>query len=110
VKLPEAVQRLFHRYHADRLDTERHADVVLATVLAYGSLDDWDWLFQTYGWPRVRAWIAAPGRAQALPPPMERFWTMILLGAPQETPLRSGNALRRVPPEALPAWWPPELR
>jgi hypothetical protein len=107
MRLPPSVQRLFHRYHAEQLDTDRHADLIIPTVLADGSLEDWDWLFQVYGWPTIREWIAAPGHAAGLPAPMERFWTLILLGTAQETaPWAGGNGLRRVPADALPAWWP----
>ncbi|NMP24400.1 hypothetical protein HIJ39_18930, partial [Sulfobacillus sp. DSM 109850] len=78
--LPMRIQRLFYRYHADLLDSERHAAVIIPTVLSDGALDDWDWLFRVYGWEAIRAWIAEPGHAAMLPPPMERFWTLILLG------------------------------
>ncbi|WP_053958096.1 hypothetical protein [Sulfobacillus thermosulfidooxidans] len=51
------------------------------------------------------------GHAAMLPPPRERFWTTILLGTPQETPRwAGGNARRRVPPDALPPWFPNDLR
>ncbi len=39
--------------------------------------------------------------------PMERFWTLILLGTPHETPRwAGGNARRRIPKDALPEWFP----
>jgi hypothetical protein len=107
--LPNRIQRLFYRYHADRLDTDQHANIIIPTVLADGTVDDWDWLFRVYGWETIRAWIAE--HAASLPPPMERFWTLILLGAAQETPRwAGGNARRTVPNAALPPWFPDDLR
>lgn len=109
--LPLRTQRLFYRYHADLLDTDRHAAVIIPTVLSDGDLDDWGWLFRVYGWNLLRAWIAETRHAQMLPPPMERFWTVILLGTPQETPRwAGGNTRRLVPTDALPDWFPPDLQ
>lgn len=111
MRLPASTQRLFYRYHADRLDTAQHAAVIIPTVLADGAVEDWQWLFRVYGWETIRAWIATPGQAALLPPPMERFWTLILLGTPRETPRwAGGNARRMVPKDALPAWFPDDLR
>lgn len=109
--LPLRVRRLFYRYHTERLDTERHAALIIPTVLSDGTVDDWDWLFQVYGWEAIRAWMVEPLHAPMLPPPMERFWTLILLGAPQETPRwAGGNARRLIPEKDLPAWFPDDLR
>lgn len=109
--LPLAIQRFFYRYHPDRLDTDRHAAIIIPTVLSDGAVEDWEWLFQVYDWNTIQAWIAEPGHAAMLPPPMERFWTLILLGTPQETPRwAGGNARRTVPEDALPAWFPNDLR
>lgn len=109
--LPRHIQRLFYRYHAERLDTERHATLIMPTVLSDGTVDDWEWLFQVYGWESIQAWIAQPGHASMLPPPTERFWTAILLDTSQETPRWSGgNSRRTVPKEALPEWFPDDLR
>lgn len=109
--LPPSIQRLFYRYHADRLDTDRHAAMIIPTVLSDGSVEDWEWLFRVYDWEPIQAWIAEPGHAAMLPPPMERFWTLILLGTPQETPRwAGGNTRRTVPKGALPEWFPDDLR
>ena len=109
--LPPPIQQLFYRYHRDLLDSERHRDIIIPTVLATGSLEDWDWLFRTYGWETLRGWMATPGHALELPPPMECLWTTVLLGTSQQTARWSGgNRRRTVPPEALPRWFPPDLR
>jgi hypothetical protein len=109
MKLPPSVQRLFYRYHAGRLDTDRDAALIIPTVMEEGSLDDWEWLFSTYGWESLAAWVAA--HASQLSPPMERFWTLVLLGAPRETPRwEGGNARRLVPRNALPDWFPEAWR
>ncbi len=108
--LPPAVQRLFYRHQADRLDTQQHAALVIPTVLADGALDDWHWLFREYGWDAVRDWLLVPSHAESLPPAVQHFWTLMLLGTAQETPRWSGgNGRRAVPPDALPDWFPPEL-
>ncbi len=68
--------------------------MIIPTVLSDGTLDDWD----EYGWEFLRDWITVAEHTQMLPPPMERFWTGVLLGTPQETPWwADGNARRRVP-------------
>ncbi len=96
--LPPSVQRLFHRYHADRLDPQRHAAVIIPTILEEGAVEDWQWLFATYGWDAIRRWVADPARASQLSPRVEWFWTAVLLDAPHETPRWSGgNGRRRVP-------------
>ncbi|MDA8195203.1 MAG: hypothetical protein M0Z53_14610 [Thermaerobacter sp.] len=109
--LPPAVQRLFHRYHAERLDATRHAALIIPTVLEEGSLDEWSWLFATYGWDRLRDWLADPAHAATLSPRVEWFWTAVLMGQAHETPRwQGGNHRRATPPEALPDWWPDTLR
>ncbi|PSR33819.1 MAG: hypothetical protein C7B46_08205 [Sulfobacillus benefaciens] len=111
MRLPPKIQRLFYRYHADRLDPNHHAAIIIPTVLADGDLPDWNWLFAVYGWDTIRHWIQAPGHAASLPPPLEWFWTAVLLDSPQETPRWSGgNARRQVPQDALPHWFPDDLR
>lgn len=109
MKLPASIQRLFYRYHTDRLDTTRHAAIIIPTVLADGTLDDWEWLFAVYGWDTIATWIAQSGQRDLLPPPMEHFWTLILLGTPQASP-RWGGPRRAVPQDALPDWFPDALR
>ena len=111
MKLPPDVQRLFYRYHADRLDTETYQSLIIETVLADGEMDDWRWLFQTYGKDAVRDWLSDPFHSCQLQPKVEWFWTFLLLDEPRETPRWSGgNGRRVVPPDALPDWWPDELR
>ena len=109
--LPLPIQRLFYRYHAERLDTERHAALIIPTVLSDGTVDDWEWLFRVYGWESIQAWIAKPENSATLPPPMEQFWTLILLETPRNTPRwAGGNGRRIVPRDALPEWFPDDLR
>jgi hypothetical protein len=109
MSLPPAIRRLFYRYHADRLDTDRHAAIIIPTVLADGSVEDWDWLFAVYGWDTIAAWIAQPAHRDLLPTPMASFWSLILLGRP-ETSSRWDGPRRAVPPNALVDWFPDPLR
>jgi len=107
--IPPAIQRLFYRYHADRLDPVHHAAIIIPTVLADGAFDDWVWLLGVYGWDTLAAWIADPAHREELPPPMDALWTWILLGTPQTSP-RWGGPRRVVPPDALPDWFPDDWR
>ena len=107
--IPLSVKRLFHRYHADRLEPRRHAAIIIPTILEDGGVDDWRWLFATYGWDTIQHWIADPTRASQLSPRVEWFWTTVLLGTPHETPRWSeGNRRRRIPPASFfpNAFWP----
>jgi hypothetical protein len=106
---PTSIRRLFYRYHADRLDTDRDAAIIIPTVLAEGTLEDWDWLFAVYGWDTIAAWIAQPAHRDLLPPPLASFWVWILLGIPETSP-RWGGPRRLVPPDALPDWFPDAWR
>ena len=86
MSLPPSIQRLFYRYHyhyhAERLDPERHAAIIIPTVLAEGTLEDWDWLFAAYGWDTIDAWIAEPDQRALLPPPTAHFWTLSFSAGP----------------------------
>ena len=111
MRLPTDVQRLFYRYHADRLDTESYQSLIIHTVLEDGEIADWRWLFETYGKDTVCKWVAEPKQASQLSPRVEWFWTCVLLGKPHETPRwAGGNGRRVVPADALPDWWPAGLR
>ncbi len=109
MKLPESIQRLCYRYHADRLDTEHHRSIIIPSVLDQGGVEDWDWLFATYGWDAIAGWIAEPANRELLAPAMARFWSIILLGIDQK-PDRWSGPCRMVPAGALPEWLPAELR
>jgi len=43
--------------------------MIIPTVLADGSLEDWDWLFAVYGWDTIAAWITQPAHRDLLPTP-----------------------------------------
>ncbi|MHB8190587.1 MAG: DUF6922 domain-containing protein [Ferrimicrobium sp.] len=71
--LPPDVQRLFYRYHADRLNTDTYQSLIIQTVLEDGSRLDWMWLFETYGRDAVRDWVGDPARAAQLSSQLEWF-------------------------------------
>lgn len=107
MRLPPDIQRLFYRYHADRLDTATYQSLIIQTVLEDGMVPDWCWLFETYGRGVVADWVAAHGSEV---PRVEWFWTCALLGKPHGTPRWSGgNGRQVVPADALPDWWPQEF-
>ena len=109
MSLPPTIQRLFYRYHADRLDPDRHAAIIIPTVLADGALEDWDWLFDVYGWDTLATWMTQPAHRALLPPPLVTFWTTILLDTPVISS-RWGGPRRLVPADALPDWFPDAWR
>jgi hypothetical protein len=105
--IPESLYPLFHRYDPRHLDVDRNASLVIETILQLGRWNDIEWCFQTYGWDRIRSWIASPHANGVLAPAAEWFWTLVLLGTPR-TPssLGSGNHLRATP---VPPWWPDDF-
>jgi hypothetical protein len=38
--IPPPVQRLFHRYHTERLDPRRHAAIIIPTMPEEGAVED----------------------------------------------------------------------
>jgi hypothetical protein len=109
VILPTSWERLIDRYHVECLDTERDFAIILPAVLEHGSLDDWDRLFEVYGWEVIAAWVADAAHRELLSPPMARFWSLLLLGS-VATSSRWRGPTRVVPLDALPEWFPGELR
>jgi hypothetical protein len=60
--MTDPVARLFWDADTGALDLERHRRAIIARVLNYGTLRDWQWLTEQYGEEAVRAEALAPGR------------------------------------------------
>jgi len=54
MKLPEDLKPLFRNYEFDLLDTEKHAGLVIKTVLVYGTWEQIEWLFDFYGYDKIK--------------------------------------------------------
>ena len=54
----------------DRLDTERHAAIIIPTVLSNSAVEDWEWVFRMYGWKAIQKWMEESGHAETRPPPI----------------------------------------
>lgn len=83
MKLPTEIGHLFHNYEPGSIDPERHAGLVIHTVLAGGTWDQILWLFQTYGKHRVRQVFLEDCRGRrSLPNSTRRLWSLVFLGDP----------------------------
>lgn len=54
MRLPDSLAHLFKNYVFDTLDDQRHAGLVIRTVLAYGQWEEILWLFRHYGREKVK--------------------------------------------------------
>lgn len=79
--LPEMISPLFHNYDPETIDPERHAGLVIRTVLAAGTWEQVRWLFRHYGFDRVRTIVLADCRGlRTLPEPTQRLWSLVFAG------------------------------
>ncbi|WP_298340071.1 hypothetical protein [Ferrimicrobium sp.] len=100
MRLPQALGYLFYRYRTDNIDTKKHFNLIVMTVLNDGSLDDWRWLFACYGWQQIRDWVADSQNSRSLSPEMETFWTGMLLATPRKRDRwAGGNGVRTTNPQ-----------
>ena len=65
IKGPTA--RLFWDADIDALDLHRHQRAIIARVLNYGNMQDWQWLIEQYGEAAVRTEALSPGRSSIRP-------------------------------------------
>ena len=61
--ISEQVKRLFWDMNQDALDPEKHARTIIARVLNYGTLRDWQWLEHQYGREALRAAAESEARS-----------------------------------------------
>lgn len=85
--IPRSLAPCFQEYELERLDPRRHADLVIERVLAYGNRRELRWLFECYGWTRIREWVERVG-ARRLPWRRYNLWC-VLLGLPPARRLRT---------------------
>lgn len=81
MKLPDSLAPLFHNYDPATLDPDRHAGLIIRTVLGGGSWDQVLWLFRHYGYERVQNVFLTDCRSlRTLPAPTRRLWGLVFLG------------------------------
>jgi hypothetical protein len=85
--IPRSLVPCFQEYDIEKLDPERHGDLIIERVLAYGDRRELRWLFGHYGWARVSGWVQRLG-VRRLPWRRYNLWC-VLLGLPPARRLRS---------------------
>lgn len=82
MSLPGFLHPLFHNYEPEAIDPDRHAGLVIRTVLAAGTWEQVLWLFRRYGKERVREVFLKDCRGlRTLPEPTRRLWSLVFLGS-----------------------------
>lgn len=74
--LPDDVSWLFWETDPASLDTERHADHILARVLEFGGLAEVRWLMSQYGLERIHTFFRSVGHPE-LSPRTIQFWRVV---------------------------------
>lgn len=99
MKIPSEIRPLFHNYDPDTLDTERHAPLIIKTVMQGGTWEQVLWAARFYGRERFEAVLRADVEGnQTLPRPVANFWSVVLWGRPlpPQPPLERWRPTRRV--------------
>jgi hypothetical protein len=73
VRLPDEVHWLFWETDAGRVDTEAHAEFVMARVLEFGRMSEVRWLLRTYGRERLHAFLREVGHPELTSRTLD-FW------------------------------------
>ncbi len=80
MNIPAVLVPLFQNYNLQRLDLQRSADVIIHTVLARGSLEQIDLLFQLYGAEKVKDVFCNDFFGlRSLPAPTTLLWSLLFL-------------------------------
>ncbi|MCL4434567.1 MAG: hypothetical protein M1399_07360 [Actinobacteria bacterium] len=91
--IPLLVHNLFHNYHPETVDQARDGKWVVLTVLAYGNMEQWRWMWQAYGRDFIEEVIDRDIHGlQTLPHPVANLWSLFLWG-------------RKLPPRSMKEWW-----
>jgi hypothetical protein len=61
--ISDPISRLFWDMNRGALDPEKHARTIIARVLNYGTLRDWQWLERQYGREAVRGAAKSDARS-----------------------------------------------
>ena len=99
----EPVENLFRNFHVETLEPDRDAGLIIRTVLTFGSWEQIEWLFATYGWQQVGAVVREDLLGlRTLPESVRVFWANVFYPHTATPPVPSNSAerwrqARRVP-------------
>ncbi len=111
MKLPDSFADLFRNYSFDKIDTEKHAELVIKTVLTRGSWEQVLWIFDYYGKEKIKqVFLKDFYGLRELPEPVVNLWGLLFLDEEeywQERKKRESENCaerwrqRRMPPDHL---------
>ena len=80
MRLPEDFKPLFRNYEFDLLDTDKHASLIIKTVLTRGTWEQIEWLFKFYGFDRIKeVFLEDLHGLRELPLPVIFLWGTIFM-------------------------------
>ena len=80
MNLPESFAGLFKNYIFETLDDDRHAALVIKTVLSRGSWEQIMWLFKRYGREKVgEVFLDDYNGLRTLPESTRRLWELLFV-------------------------------
>lgn len=83
MKLPDALTSLFSNYDISTLDLEKHAPLIIKTVLAQGSWEQVLWLFKYFGYKKVQEVFRDDYYGlRSLPESTLRLWELVFINEP----------------------------
>lgn len=53
--LPEMFRPLLWAHHFEKIDTQKHQELIITQAINYGTLAHWRWVVRTFGFAEVRA-------------------------------------------------------
>lgn len=78
--LPDSLGHLFWSYDISSMDTRRHKQTIIKTVLTYGDWEEIEWLFATYGRDTIKEVFLEDYYGLAtIPDPTRRLWEILFL-------------------------------
>lgn len=83
MSIPDLLVPLFHNYEPTSIDLDRHAQMVIRTVLSEGEMDQIFWLLRYYGRTRIAAFVENDAHGlRMLPESTRRLWSLAFWGDP----------------------------
>ncbi len=75
--IPLSLKPFFQEYDFDKLDVERHRDLVIERTLGYGNRREVRWLYQRYGRHAIAEWVRERG-SRLLSRRRFEYWRTVL--------------------------------
>ncbi len=80
MNLPNSFSNLFNNYEFETIDDDKHAALIVKTVLAQGGWDQIMWLFKRYGKRKVgEVFLEDYYGLRTLPESTRRLWEMLFV-------------------------------